>query len=308
MPEENWVQSAFYGALVFLGILGNILVLLSVVCTAVENHTIPASDLILANLSTINLLLSVFRNAFLFTAEAGLRVLLSAGWCKAFMFLWLLLRTMCVWATFSLSFFHFLTIRKQRLQMTRSSKGAWSIAKAITAVWILNFLYSTPALVYSNHGASNTNFTVMLVSSTTRPLLGCVWSFPSQHSALLYVTTSLIIHEVIPVILMIGTNSCTLYILSKHIRVTGAESMLGRVAAERRAAKVILFLVLLFIACWGTNVLAVNYYNFTRGSSMTFLLQVANFGASLFMAFSPIVLIAGHSKLRRRLQKMIFCC
>lgn len=81
----------------------------------------------------------------------------------------------------------------------------------------------------------------MLVSSTTRPLLGCVWNFPSSYSGLAYATTSMVIHETIPIILMAITNLGSLYTLYAHGRVRALVKdapVVKRVPAERRAAKV----------------------------------------------------------------------
>lgn len=80
--------------------------------------------------------------------------------------------------------------------------------------------------------------TLMLVSSTTRPLLGCVWNFPSTIG-LAYATTSLVIHEMIPIILMAITNLTSLYTLYTHGRNPQKDApVLKRVPAEKRAAKV----------------------------------------------------------------------
>lgn len=90
-----------------------------------------------------------------------------------------------------------------------------------------------PALVFSQ--------TMILVSSTTRPLMGCLWNFPSSYSGLAYATTSMVIHETIPIILMIMTNLTSLYTLYTHGRVRSSDPdapILTRVPAERRAAKV----------------------------------------------------------------------
>lgn len=88
---------------------------------------------------------------------------------------------------------------------------------------------------------SSSSQTLMLVSSTTRPLLGCVWNFPSSYSGLAYATTSIVIHEAIPIILMIFTNLGSLYTLYTHGRMhnSGQDApVIKRVPAERRAAKV----------------------------------------------------------------------
>lgn len=83
--------------------------------------------------------------------------------------------------------------------------------------------------------------TLMLVSSTTRPLLGCIWNFPSRYSGLAYATTSLVLHEAIPIVLMVFTNLGSLYTLytRKGMRTSAhAAPIMKRVPAERRAAKV----------------------------------------------------------------------
>ena len=84
----------------------------------------------------------------------------------------------------------------------------------------------------------------MLVSSTTRPLLGCVWNFPSAYSGLAYATTSMVIHESLPIILMSITNLGSLLTLYTHRRSflhtqNSNGSIMKRMPAERRAAKVI---------------------------------------------------------------------
>lgn len=83
--------------------------------------------------------------------------------------------------------------------------------------------------------------TLMLVSSTTRPLLGCVWNFATSYSGLAYATTSMVIHETLPIILMAFTNLGSLYTLYSHGRIRSSSQdapIIKRVPAERRAAKV----------------------------------------------------------------------
>lgn len=81
----------------------------------------------------------------------------------------------------------------------------------------------------------------MLVSSTTRPLLGCIWNFPTRFSGLAYATTSMVLHETIPIVLMALTNLGSLYTLYTHsgMRTSVQDApVIKRVPAERRAAKV----------------------------------------------------------------------
>ncbi|GLD64476.1 uncharacterized protein AKAME5_001602000 [Lates japonicus] len=149
---------------------------------------------------------------------------------------------------------------------------------------------------------------LMLMTSTTRPLMGCVWDFPSNYSGLAYATTSMVIHEVIPIALMVFTNLGSLYTLYTHGRkrsLVQDAPVIKRVPAERRAAKVILALIMLFIASWGTNVISVNYFNYNSGSSAQYLLVIARFAYIMFILLSPVVLAVGHRQLRSFIKSLI---
>ncbi|XP_069803187.1 olfactory receptor class A-like protein 4 [Dendropsophus ebraccatus] len=299
MPQPS-IDMVFYGLLVGSGVLGNTLVLLTVISNALENKTLPASDLILSNLTVVLLLLSILRNVLVVTFQNGMDIFFSPTLCKIFMFIWTLLRSMSVWGTFSMSVFHYISIKNYYVKIRRNA--FWTTVKVLGVLWTFNCLYFIPAFLYTTRIESNVTFSVQLISTSTRPVLGCVWDFPTLEANLLFVTTSLVIHEVIPVILMVGTNLSTLYTLQQHSKTISAQKNINRVASERKAALVISTLVILFVLCWGANVVATNFYNFTRGSSSSsFLLTIANFGSYIFMGFSPLVLLIGHSKLRRKL-------
>ncbi|XP_062313033.1 olfactory receptor class A-like protein 4 [Osmerus eperlanus] len=153
--------------------------------------------------------------------------------------------------------------------------------------------------------------TLMMVSGTTRPLLGCVWDFPSAYSGLAYATTSMVIHEIVPIILMAITNLGSLYTLYSHVRTRKSSTqaqiapIIKRVPAEKRAAKVILALIMLFIVSWGTSIISVNYFNYNRGSSSEFLLVIARFANIIFIALSPMVLAVGHRGLRSFIKSVL---
>lgn len=62
--------------------------------------------------------------------------------------------------------------------------------------------------------------------------------------------------------------------------------------------QVILALIMLFIASWGTSIISVNYFNYNQGLSAEFLLVIARFANIIFIAMSPAVLAIGHRGLR----------
>ncbi|XP_042360631.1 olfactory receptor class A-like protein 4 [Plectropomus leopardus] len=298
-------QTAFYILLVMLGILGNATVV-GVIGKSVimDRGGGRNSDIIIMNMALSNLLVSVMRNTLLVISDMGLELYSSKEWCQFLMGVWVWLRSVNVWSTLFLSAFHLQTLR--RVAPTIGSiHGPRGLPKtlllSLALIWLLNFIYSIPAHIFSTNGDTNSTETLMLVSSTTRPLLGCVWNFPSIYSGLAYATTSMVIHETIPIILMAFTNLCSLYTLYTHSRMRSSVQdapVIKRVPAERRAAKVILALIMLFIASWGTSIISVNYFNYNRGSSAEFLLVIARFANIIFIAMSPAVLAIGHRRLR----------
>lgn len=231
------------------------------------------------------------------------------------MLLWVWLRAVGCWVTLALSVFHCATLRRHRTSFgpyaqQRERQRVWII---LGLVWGANLVFSVPALIYSTHVHSNTTVELMVISCTTRPLLGCVWEFPTNQQGSAFASTSLALNEVLPLVVMVCTNLVSLHALAKHIRVVtssghseGTHGELDKhVSSERKAAHVIMSLVLLFVVCWVLQVAAVTYYNHDGGHHAEGLLAVAHFSASLFVGFSPMVVALGHGKLRRRIRSMI---
>ncbi|KAM6980748.1 olfactory receptor class A-like protein 4 [Aplochiton taeniatus] len=317
MSEILTVDAIVFGILVFSGILGNILVIYVVFQSAIESPSrrLPPSDTILVHLSLANLLTSLFRTVPIFVSDLGLDVTLGPGWCRLFMLLWVWWRSVGCWVTLSLSAFHYTTLKRQHvafgpLAQQRERRQVWI---ALGLVWGANLAFSLPALVYTTHVQGNVTVELMVISCTTRPLLGCVWEFPSKYQGFVFASSSLALNEVTPLVLMMGTNLATLHALAKHIRAvtSGVETGVDQgelerhVSSERKAGHVIMSLVSLFVVCWALQVAAVTYYNHDGGQHAEWLLTVAHFSASLFVGFSPLVVALGHGKLRRKIIGMI---
>ncbi|XP_056615306.1 olfactory receptor class A-like protein 4 [Triplophysa dalaica] len=305
----------FYILLVLLGNLGNATVI-GVVGESIlwSQGVIRSADVILVNMAFSNLMVSLVRNSLLVVSDLGIEIFLNKGWCRFMMGVWVWLRSANVWSTFFLSAFHFQTLRRVAPPMVNlhgPRKLPKSLILCFFLIWSLNLLYSIPAFTFSKNGDENSTESLMLVSSTTRPLLGCVWDFPSTYSGLVFATSSMVIHESIPIFLMSITNVGSLLTLYSHGMTRSAAHktqdapIIIRIPAERRAAKVILALNILFIASWGTSIISVNYFNYNRGSSAEFLLVVARIGNITFIALSPIVLAVGHRRLRAFIKSLL---
>ncbi|XP_067873095.1 olfactory receptor class A-like protein 4 [Heterodontus francisci] len=304
---EHPVQVFVYGLLVSCGIFGNALVIWIAADSTRENRYLASSDLILMNIAAANLMISLTRNTLLLTFDAGLSVSFSDEGCKLMMFIWTWLRSASIWVTLSLSLFHFMTIRTSRSMLERLNERR-RVVWALVVEWALSLVYSSFALPYSSNSKNNSTNNIMVISSTIRPLLGCVWTFPNEISGLTYAMVSVVIHEAIPVSLMIFANTATLLFLYKHYRKTqDVQFSNSHVNTEWRAAKTILYLILLFIFSWGTHVFSVNYYNFKGSPSTRYMLIIARFSASGFVGFYPLVVATGHSKLRKKIRYFLKC-
>ncbi|KAL4658534.1 bombesin receptor subtype-3-like isoform X1 [Arapaima gigas] len=301
------LQLALYTIVVLLGILGNCIVIGVVGENMLqEGSRGPSSDIILLNLALSNLLISLVRNLLLVIVDAGAELYLSLGWCRFFMCIWVWLRCANVWSTFFLSAFHHYTLHRvgPALNHSQGFRELHRVLLGLGLVWAFSLLYSIPGYIYSKNGGRNRTETLMLITTTTRPLLGCVWDFPTAYIGLAFVTTSLVIHEMVPIILMSITNLSSLYTLYKHGRTRAGTSkhedplIVRKIPAERRAAKVILALITLFIVCWGTSFISINHFNFNGGQNVEFLFSLARFTNSGFIALSPVVLAFGHRRIR----------
>ncbi|XP_061883408.1 olfactory receptor class A-like protein 4 [Entelurus aequoreus] len=312
MSAALTVDAILFGLLVFCGILGNVLVIYVVVQASTQSPSrrLRPSDTILVHLSLANLLTSLFRTVPIFVSDLGLNVSLSPSWCRVFMLLWVWWRAVGCWVTLTLSVFHCTTLRRHQvnfgpLAQQRERRRVWIV---LGIVWGANLAFSVPALVYSTHVHGNATVELMVISCTTRPLLGCIWEFPSSQQGAAFASASLALNEVLPLVLMVCTNLATLHSLAKHIRAVTAAGEHGEldkhVSSERKAAHVIMLMVSLFVVCWVLQVAAVTYYNHDRGHHAEGLLTVAHFSASLFVGFCPLVVALGHGKLRKRIVGM----
>ncbi|XP_034023478.1 olfactory receptor class A-like protein 4 [Thalassophryne amazonica] len=299
------VQTALYIILVLLGIVGNAIIVgvigQSVIKEGSGGHK---SDIIIINIGLSNLLVLLLRNTLLVISDLGLELYSSKEWCQVLMGIWVWLRSVNNWSTLFLSAFHLQTLRRVTPIAQNLHGAPTDILLALGLIWLLTFIYSIPAHVFSTNGNVNSTETLMLVSSTTRPLLGCVWNFPSSFSGLAYAASSMVIHETIPIILMVFTSLSSLYTLYKYGRMQQV-AVIKQVPAERRAAKVILALIMLSVTSWGTSIISVNCFNYNYGSSDEFLLVISRFSNIIFIAMSPLVLAVGHRRLRSFIKSLL---
>lgn len=82
----------------------------------------------------------------------------SKEWCQFLMGIWVWLRSVNVWSTLFLSAFHLQTLRRvaPSIGNLHATRGAPKILlMSISLIWILNFVYSIPAHIFSINGNVN---------------------------------------------------------------------------------------------------------------------------------------------------------
>uniref|UniRef100_A0A8C2I9F3 Neuropeptide F receptor-like n=1 Tax=Cyprinus carpio TaxID=7962 RepID=A0A8C2I9F3_CYPCA len=299
---------AIYVILVVLGNVGNSTVIAVVGQSLLqETGAVRSSDVILVNMAFSNMMVSLVRNTVVMVSDLGVEIFLSRDMCHLMMGIWVWLRSANVWSTFFLSAFHFQTLRRVAppvITLHGPRGPPKSLILCFFLIWSLNLIYAIPGFIFSKNGDENSTETLMLVSSTTRPLMGCIWDFPSVYSGLAFATSSMVIHESLPICLMNITNLGSLLTLYAHGHSRNTTNKIHKQSLSV-FSQVILALNVLFISSWGTNVISVNYFNYNRGSSTEFLLIVARFANMSFIAFSPIVLAVGHRKLQAFIKSVL---
>nr|XP_032825712.1 olfactory receptor class A-like protein 4 [Petromyzon marinus] len=242
---EHPAQVALYALIVVMGIAGNAVVLVLLLGSPTEAPEpgalllsrvarLPPWGLLIGNLMASNALLGVTRNTLLLAADAGFDPQLGAGACRALMSVWTMARCVNTWsclAPCAYRMFKMIRLGRRVSQGPRlNSMGVrgggdrerCAVKASLALVWGLNAAYAAPGLFFTTAKRLSTaqgadGGSLMLISSTTRPLLGCVWDFGpgGQGAGFVFVMASLVAHEVVPIVLMVVTNAASLVALRR---------------------------------------------------------------------------------------------
>ena len=82
----------------------------------------------------------------------------SREWCQVLMGVWVWLRSVNVWSTLFLSAFHLQTLRRvaPSIGNLNGPRGApKTLLLSLGLIWLLNFIYSIPAHIFSTNGNEN---------------------------------------------------------------------------------------------------------------------------------------------------------
>ena len=83
----------------------------------------------------------------------------SKEWCQFLMGIWVWLRSVNVWSTLFISAFHLQTLKRvaPMIWNPHGPRGApKTLLLSLALIWLLNFIYSIPAHMFSTSGDVNT--------------------------------------------------------------------------------------------------------------------------------------------------------
>lgn len=298
MPSEMFVRGMLYLSLTVLGVPGNATVILAFLLLLYQERRLLPSDVIVLHLAFVNLLVVAARCLPETLASFRLSGIFGDVGCKAVIFVYRTSRSLSIWLTFVLSAYQCLSIAPPG--------SRWAHLRVLLAqylglvfliLWVLNTCMSSAGILFSFGTKNVTNLTNFDIN-----VQFCYVNFPSKLSIQAN-GASQVGRDVVPMALMTLDSLIILVFLYKHSQ--QAKDLRGSRGggAERRAAKVVVALVTLYVVLYGVdNGLWVYTLTSREAMESSLISDLRVFFASLYAALSPAVVIASNRKVNGRLR------
>nr|XP_040060812.1 olfactory receptor class A-like protein 1 [Gasterosteus aculeatus aculeatus]ABL01518.1 V1R pheromone receptor-like protein [Gasterosteus aculeatus] len=298
MPSEMFVRGMLYLSLTVLGVPGNATVILAFLLLLYQERRLLPSDAIVLHLAFVNLLVVAARCLPETLASFRLSGIFGDVGCKAVIFVYRTSRSLSIWLTFVLSAYQCLSIAPPG--------SRWAHLRVLLAqylglvfliLWLLNTCMSSAGILFSFGTKNVTNLTNFDIN-----VQFCYVNFPSKLSIQAN-GASQVGRDVVPMALMTLDSLIILVFLYKHSQ--QAKDLRGSRGggAERRAAKVVVALVTLYVVLYGVdNGLWVYTLTSRKAMESSLISDLRVFFASLYAALSPAVVIASNRKVNSRLR------
>uniref|UniRef100_A0AAQ4Q9F4 Vomeronasal type-1 receptor n=1 Tax=Gasterosteus aculeatus aculeatus TaxID=481459 RepID=A0AAQ4Q9F4_GASAC len=293
-----FVRGMLYLSLTVLGVPGNATVILAFLLLLYQERRLLPSDAIVLHLAFVNLLVVAARCLPETLASFRLSGIFGDVGCKAVIFVYRTSRSLSIWLTFVLSAYQCLSIAPPG--------SRWAHLRVLLAqylglvfliLWLLNTCMSSAGILFSFGTKNVTNLTNFDIN-----VQFCYVNFPSKLSIQAN-GASQVGRDVVPMALMTLDSLIILVFLYKHSQ--QAKDLRGSRGggAERRAAKVVVALVTLYVVLYGVdNGLWVYTLTSRKAMESSLISDLRVFFASLYAALSPAVVIASNRKVNSRLR------
>uniref|UniRef100_H3AIV6 G-protein coupled receptors family 1 profile domain-containing protein n=1 Tax=Latimeria chalumnae TaxID=7897 RepID=H3AIV6_LATCH len=281
-----------FGGFSILGVLGNCFLIF---ITKKDSIKLPAADIFVVHLASANLI-------YLFFRDLSLAVPLLTKNCLPFN-----IPCMCVdfvmhtalklssWCTLMLSVLRLCKLRKlySPLWIAVKLENSSFFSLFVLFQWIFWAAAYVPFLILLPNNEI-VNATICFCSITT-VITTHKWSLETYR--LFYLSFS----EYLLLVLMAAANLHIIWVLLKRHRMLFAANQWTRAQntnRELKAAKVILFLVVLYVTCWGIHAL-------TQNIPETIALVVGHTASLLYSVFSPYIIGFGYQTFREKFKSML---
>ncbi|KAM4701925.1 olfactory receptor class A-like protein 1 [Discoglossus pictus] len=295
MELYNLVKVATYSGITFVGVAGNILILLVFVIITYKEHKLVGSELILCHLSLANLLGYLTRIFPTILFEVGVKNHMNDVSCKITSAVFRVFRSMAISLTCLLSCFQGAILSPAGISSSLKTRIQEGMSPAIGFIYVMSITVNIPFALYA---------TVPFNTTGIKYAYGpgyCIVVYPNKVSfeASGFVTFAL---DLILVVIMGMASSYILWVLHRHSKqVKGLRSSStnkGQKSVETQAAHAVVTLVTFYVTLYSIDN-TIWLYQTVSTHLLALVTDVRVFFSMCYGSASPFILIIFNRKIRR---------
>ncbi|GAB6021271.1 hypothetical protein CHUAL_003890 [Chamberlinius hualienensis] len=288
------VVPILFGLVVFVGLIGNALVVVVVACNQQMRNT---TNILIINLAVADLLFIIFCVPFTAT-DYALRVWpFGDAWCKVVQYLIIVCAYASVYTLMLMSLDRFLAVVFPINSMSiRTDRNTYW---AIFVLWFVILVFCTPAML--SHGEVPYIYAEQIQT-------GCVF-LTEIHNLAAFQITFFLTSYVIPLTLI-----CVLYLAMLkrlwHGVVPGGHCSVESLRGKKRVTRLVIVVVVIFAVCWGPIqiVLVLKSLDSYQLNEKTIAIQITSHVlAYVNSCVNPILYAFLSENFRKAFRKLIAC-
>lgn len=298
MELYKLVKVATYSGITFIGVIGNVLILLAFIVISYQEHRLVGSELILFNLCLANLLGYLTRIFPTILFEMGIKGYINDAGCKVTAAVFRIFRGMAISLTCLLSCFQGAILSSAGANSLLKMKIQDGMFPAIGFLYVMSITVNTPFGMYATQPFNTSGLKYVYGPGY------CIVVYPDKMSfeASGYVSFAL---DLVLVIVMALANCYILWVLHKHrkqmqgLRISATNK--GQSSAEGQAARAVVTLVTFYVTLYGIDN-AIWFYQTLSTYLLALVTDIRVFFTMCYGSACPIVLLVFNRKIRNKLK------
>lgn len=289
------VVPILFGLVVFIGLIGNALVVLVVACNQQMRNT---TNILIINLAIADLLFIVFCVPFTATDYAVTIWPFGNVWCKIVQYLVIVCACASVYTLVFMSFDRFLAVVMPIASMSIRTESNTYLA--ILVMWLVILASCSPALMA--HGIHTYQYALQEQSA-------CIFLQDEGYNIAAFQLSFFLASYVIPLALI-----CFLYLFMLkrlwHGVVTGGHISVESLRGKKRVTRLVIVVVIIFAVCWGPIqiVLLMKSLKLYELTTANIVIQIASHVlAYVNSCVNPILYAFLSENFRKAFRKLIAC-